>query len=591
MIGGATRWLARLYVGALAVLFALMPAHALAQEPNSGLTHQAELPCHTIVDPEETMAAIARDAARWSCGALEELPAGAQQIAVRFGLGDSTIAQPGVLVNSHTYREFDTFERFAIVTVGEREIASSGWLTVEQFPPTSPVWKTRVEAPSIAGEAQAVIVRIDAPERAGVIDRFELVDTAPDALLANADQLIAATLCGLLLLPVLIGLGHFRVLRSRYAAYHFAYCVLAIVQIAALGGLLPLLFDIPRTAQFMILHLSFDLITATSVIFAVNFIEPDRLSATSRRLLYAIGALALVLGTMRVTLGQTIGDAIAFIYYGGYVLFLVGLGYALAQSLLSGSRASRFILAGFLPLVVIGTLRVVLALATNFEIRFHAVVWQHLALSWQAVVTAIAVADRFLILRQERDHARDTARLLERVSERDSLTDLYNRRIITERYAQLHADGFTSLAVLDLDHFKAINDTFGHAAGDDVLCAVADALGPDEDTIVVRMGGEEFVLLLRGDAVFERAERRRIAVGLAGRAALGDAHRVTASMGLIELSPETAPDMDFYGLYERADRLLYEAKNAGRDRTVSERLKVFRPRRRDRRSADRRHAA
>ncbi|WP_162199457.1 GGDEF domain-containing protein [Aurantiacibacter marinus] len=545
--------------------------------------------CHAAVTASETVKDIVLDRSRWSCDTPGTLADNAQQLLLRFDLRGSAIETPGLLINSHTYREIDQFARFQLSSISGQEVITDNWLSLSDLTPTSPVWKTRVVAPPVSGDLEAVVVRIDAPTSAGVIDRFELEDTAPAAMLANADQLIAAVLCGLLIAPALFGLGYFRVLRTSFPIYHSLYCLLAVVQVAALAGLLPLMMDISRTAQIIILHMSFDLIAATSTIFAASFIERDKINALSRRMLYGVATLAVMLGLMRVTFGLTVGMPIAVAYYAGYAVFLGGLAFALIHPLRCGSRATLFLVLSYLPLILIGTARVGLALLTEFEIRFHAVMLQHFALSWQVVVSALAVADRFMLIKRDRDSARTAAILMERASERDVLTGVYNRRIITERYERLRAQGFTSLALIDLDHFKAINDTFGHTAGDKVLCAVAKALEPDSETVVIRMGGEEFALLMRGRGAFDRAEHRRRMVPAAAKAALGNDHLLTASMGLVELQADAMPDADFAALYERADRLLYEAKNTGRDRTVSERVKVFRTRksvnRRERRVA------
>jgi diguanylate cyclase (GGDEF)-like protein len=143
------------------------------------------------------------------------------------------------------------------------------------------------------------------------------------------------------------------------------------------------------------------------------------------------------------------------------------------------------------------------------------------------------------------------------------------------------------MAVIDLDHFKAINDTHGHATGDAVLCEVAAALAPDDNTLAVRYGGEEFILLLRGRDAAGRAERRRAAIpARVANAIPGLAQIVTASMGLVEQAPQVARTRDFAALFAHCDRLLYEAKHNGRNRTMSERLQAFAERRRrPRRSA------
>lgn len=179
-------------------------------------------------------------------------------------------------------------------------------------------------------------------------------------------------------------------------------------------------------------------------------------------------------------------------------------------------------------------------------------------------------------LRCEHERIEAEARKLGRLAERDALTGLMNRRAIEQRFAGLRRDGFNTVAVLDLDHFKAVNDFHGHGKGDEVLRAVAKALEPDAGCVAVRMGGEEFMLLLRGPDGLRRAEQRRQAIAQRVLAEVDGLERiVTASMGLLVLPDRAMSKTRFEDLYGIADRLLYEAKQNGRNRTVAERLTVF----------------
>jgi diguanylate cyclase (GGDEF)-like protein len=126
---------------------------------------------------------------------------------------------------------------------------------------------------------------------------------------------------------------------------------------------------------------------------------------------------------------------------------------------------------------------------------------------------------------------------------------------------------------------QGVNDLHGHQIGDAALIACAAALravGGDRDTVAVRLGGEEFVVLLRGEQAIARAEAlrqaipRRIAADVPG---LG--LPVTASMGLIEMPRSVSSQVSFAEFYARADILLYEAKASGRNRMAYERLTVF----------------
>ncbi|MND94481.1 putative diguanylate cyclase YcdT [compost metagenome] len=130
----------------------------------------------------------------------------------------------------------------------------------------------------------------------------------------------------------------------------------------------------------------------------------------------------------------------------------------------------------------------------------------------EVLSTTLGVADRFMTVKRQRDSVRLEADVLERLSERDALTGLFNRRAIEQNFEKFRAEGYRTLAVFGLDNFKAINDTHGHTVGDAVLKVVAKALQADPHVHAFRLGGEEFVLLLRGDDAQAQAERRRQAI-------------------------------------------------------------------------------
>ena len=160
----------------------------------------------------------------------------------------------------------------------------------------------------------------------------------------------------------------------------------------------------------------------------------------------------------------------------------------------------------------------------------------------------------------------------------DPLTGLYNRRYLVEQapriWRQARRDGTRVAAmVLDLDHFKRLNDAHGHAAGDAVLRAVAGALSSSvrPADVLARTGGEELVVLgmvSDGAEAARLAERLRAAVA-ASRTDAG--HAVTASIGVALTRPvdgEVAGDA-LWRLVDRADAAMYEAKQQGRDRVAA----------------------
>jgi two-component system, cell cycle response regulator len=163
---------------------------------------------------------------------------------------------------------------------------------------------------------------------------------------------------------------------------------------------------------------------------------------------------------------------------------------------------------------------------------------------------------------------------LDRMSRTDALTGLYNRRHLEERLGELvslarrHGEDLGA-ALVDLDHFKAVNDTAGHPAGDAVLQVTADRLRNSlrAEDVLGRWGGEEFLVLLpRTDAAGARLVAERMRQALAGQPIPlpdGGEVKVTASIGVA-----AGTDDGVAGLVDRADAALYEAKAAGRDRVV-----------------------
>lgn len=187
----------------------------------------------------------------------------------------------------------------------------------------------------------------------------------------------------------------------------------------------------------------------------------------------------------------------------------------------------------------------------------------------QELRARVGIGER--ILRLE-DHLLDTQAALRELATTDMLTGLLNRRAITERaLAELErcerAGSSLSVALVDVDHFKRVNDTHGHMIGDRVLRAVADALTSNVRPYdhVGRWGGEEFLLVLPevdGDAGTALADRVRARLA-ATDMGLGPGS-VTVSMGVAGTAPGQHLDLD--ALLSRADQALYAAKDAGRNR-------------------------
>ena len=159
-------------------------------------------------------------------------------------------------------------------------------------------------------------------------------------------------------------------------------------------------------------------------------------------------------------------------------------------------------------------------------------------------------------------------------STRDQLTGAYNKATFFDlinsemHFALRHRTNYC-IVMLDIDHFKNINDTYGHVAGDEILAQVADVIGgvTRDESLFVRYGGEEFIVgerdadLGTGAVV---AERIRKAIGEHGFETSAGTIDVTVSLGVADLT--TIDELDGLRLVEAADSALYEAKEGGRNR-------------------------
>ncbi|MBO9713148.1 GGDEF domain-containing protein [Sphingomonas sp.] len=197
--------------------------------------------------------------------------------------------------------------------------------------------------------------------------------------------------------------------------------------------------------------------------------------------------------------------------------------------------------------------------------------WYLALLGFWVVLIGVYLAWRIGNLKGEVERTGALQQLAERQAEeaeetarRDPLTKVLNRRGVAERHAALSADGGIAALIIDIDHFKRLNDQFGHSYGDEVLIAVAALIRRNvrpADT-VGRWGGEEFVVLCPG---VDSIEAQHIAEKIRRRIEhfhFGDCEAVTASIG-VHRTPAAGPDLaELVGF---ADVALYSAKASGRN--------------------------
>ncbi|HEV2212223.1 MAG TPA: diguanylate cyclase [Gammaproteobacteria bacterium] len=178
-----------------------------------------------------------------------------------------------------------------------------------------------------------------------------------------------------------------------------------------------------------------------------------------------------------------------------------------------------------------------------------------------------------IISKQLFDRVQAQSRQLYQLAMQDQLTGIYNRTGLNEFAPKYFTEAVEndlplSLMLIDLDHFKSINDTHGHTVGDKVLALTSALLKSAcrEGDLVARVGGEEFVLLM-GQCGVEEAARHAEKIRKDIEKLKPDGISVTASIG-VSARP-LGKNLNFDDLFKAADRAVYEAKNQGRNRVVT----------------------
>jgi diguanylate cyclase (GGDEF)-like protein len=242
----------------------------------------------------------------------------------------------------------------------------------------------------------------------------------------------------------------------------------------------------------------------------------------------------------------------------------VGVLFAIVSAFRRGSRAALFLLIAATPLTASGMVELLMEMSAVPE---NLPLEEFFIFSMVVLVlgTFIAVGDRFVVLRVERDRANMRAIKMQRMAHSDALTGVSNRRAF-DALGSI-PDG-KALLIADIDHFKAINDERGHPVGDAVIAQVATrlrhALPKDCETMIYRLGGEEFALVVtaRDRSALEcAAETMRRTVASGERRRADDLPAVTISVG-----GALGKGRPLREVYADADGALYRAKQAGRNR-------------------------
>ncbi|MGB3722705.1 MAG: diguanylate cyclase [Pacificimonas sp.] len=385
------------------------------------------------------------------------------------------------------------------------------------------------------------------------------------ATLFAAEPMVIGLFWGVILLPMLYDIAFYWVLKERFMLWHAARALAIIAySIGTIPIDLPLLPPPGSEPRWWMNMLGFGFMVAMAGPFLRTYLEQGTISPNMARALdwsFPFIILLTMLGTVRDLPGW-----LFMMKELSYIPFIALIIFALTQAARNGSRAARFQIVGWVPAVVVCS-GILACNIVEIPLPYYTVSALLAAVAFEFGIVGAGIANRVLTMQRQRDAALLQAETSSRLARTDALTNLPNRRGLSRRYDDMQRDdgaGAAAIALVDLDHFKRVNDRHGHDVGDNVLITLGEAMRETPDVYAARMGGEEFALLIFDPLpeVAVETMRTSLAAYIAQRVP-GLSFPVTVSIGLTRLV-QGEPMLE---ALRRADEHLYIAKRNGRDQS------------------------
>lgn len=424
---------------------------------------------------------------------------------------------------------------------------------------------------SSSGTLEAILIGIE-----NVWDAANWRDVAiisqQEAVQAHVrDTTLYALLTGLLITPLVFTALVYSVLRMRFLPYHFGMVACGLIYGLSWSSLI---FALPLSLEPIfrawLNHLTIPLAFMFACLLTRDLGGRKGLSPFWARALEVCGTLPVMSSLIMLSLAPRFGHYGAMVYHAMFILPLAAIVGTLIHGARKKVRIYQLQLLAWSPMVFYVSLRILQGMGLTGP-NFITQNGLYPSLITEAILTTGVIAWRIVDIRKQRDQALHQQSVLNDLARSDALTGVMNRRAFIEQFDQTMAANVSSektlsLLVLDLDHFKAVNDAHGHAIGDQVLKGLAEVLKNHcrEGDICARFGGEEFCLLLNTASVFH-ADRsaNRLKNAIADQV-FPVAGQITASFGIVTLHPEFS--LPFESWYSAADKALYAAKTSGRNR-------------------------
>ncbi len=351
-----------------------------------------------------------------------------------------------------------------------------------------------------------------------------------------------------------------RALRQRFQVYYIAMLgLLMVYALSSSGALAWLGLDFRNTTRLRVNYLVLSLSAAAAIAFARHFFEPRIFSGWLGR---ASAGVCVAL----------IGSGLAYALLAPWQIWWLDRVYALAFLAILGVVAPMLwrawrLRSDYRWLFGVAWAAPIVLAAARIVHTLGGIGWSFwldnstlIAMAAESLISSMAIAYRVRLIARERDKARAEEIAARLLADTDPLTGLLNRRAFLS--GAIGRRDNQRLLILDIDHFKRVNDTIGHDGGDEVLRRIARLLRTHcpADGLAARLGGEEFALLAPAAAA---PDAQVLLAALRAERMPFDLH-VTASIGAC--TGALADEAAWKALYRAADRALFEAKNAGRDR-------------------------
>lgn len=412
-----------------------------------------------------------------------------------------------------------------------------------------------------------LVVRLGGVKMITMSREPRLVEVTRYIALERKDSALFGMAVGMLALTILFHLSLFFAIRRRFQLLYCAHASVLLLYALSYSGLIMLAAPLSADAISRLICTSMAAATATGLLFSLDFIEGNVLPRWMRRWALVGAGLSILSATLLLLAPDDL-TLVAYIFgniVGLHALLLIAA--VVATGCIRRSRTAWMLAAGWTVPFTIGMI---------FPLRFAGLVSSAIlpdgamvaACTIECLIVSLPVIERVKRLRLDHERVRERQQVLERQAATDALTGLSNRRGFIgaiERAVRLRGGEHPiALLMIDIDHFKALNDRYGHVRADAVLVDVGAHVGraAGSGAIVARYGGEEFVVALVGlDQKRARTIAERIRRGIEARS--DDLLSATVSIG-VACGPCGAIDR----LMVEADLALYDAKREGRNRVA-----------------------